>query len=125
MLIYFPAHVIKSMTDAHDALTDQLLSLIADYLDVPVERLSPATTFESLHVDSMDFIEMVFLVEEHVGVSLDGALEDLREHIVCVGDVIEFAREQAAKKETGEYASTHPFTPALSSGNTGAEGAES
>lgn len=112
------------MTDVHDALTDQLLALIADYLDVPVERLSPDTTFESLHVDSMDFIEMVFLVEEHVGVSLDGALEDLRQHIVCVGDVIEFAREQAARKEAGGYsASSHPLTPALSPGKASGEGA--
>ncbi|GLQ51904.1 acyl carrier protein [Dyella flava] len=88
------------MTTTNDALSDQLLALIADYFDVPVAQLTPATTFESLNVDSMDFIEMVFLVEERVGVSLDGALEDLRGRIVCVGDIIEFAREEALKRDS-------------------------
>ncbi|MEV8518799.1 acyl carrier protein [Dyella marensis] len=81
----------------YDALTSKLLRVMADYIDIPVERLTPETTFESLQLDSLDFIELVFLVEEHVGVSLDGALEDLRHRMLCVGDVIEFAREQAAK----------------------------
>ncbi|GGA41189.1 hypothetical protein GCM10010981_32990 [Dyella nitratireducens] len=48
---------------------------------MPVAQVAPATTFESLNVDSMDLIEMVFLVEERAGVSLDGALEDLRVRI--------------------------------------------
>lgn len=81
----------------HDTLTQNLLRVMADYLDVPVERLTPETTFESLQLDSLDFIELVFLVEEHVGLPLDGALEDLRHRMLSVGDVIEFAREQAAK----------------------------
>lgn len=77
-----------------DALTDRLLHLMADYLDVPVETLTPETTIESLHIDSLDFVEMVFLIEEQVGVPLDGALDDLRQQLVCVGDVITFTREQ-------------------------------
>lgn len=84
-----------------DALTDRLLHLMADYLDVPVETLTPATTIESLHIDSLDFIEMVFLIEEQVGISLDDALGDLRQKLVCVGDVITFAQEQAQSVKTG------------------------
>lgn len=84
-----------------DALTDRLLHLIADYLDVPVETLTPETTIESLHIDSLDFIEMVFLIEDQVGVSLDGALDDLRQQLVCVGDVINFAREQMKSVKAG------------------------
>jgi len=66
----------------YDALTSKLLRVMADYIDIPVERLTPETTFESLQLDSLDFIELVFLVEEHVGVSLDGALEDLRHRML-------------------------------------------
>jgi acyl carrier protein len=91
-----------------DALTDRLLHVMADYLDVPVETLTPETTIASLHIDSLDFIEMVFLIEEQVGVSLDGALEDLRQKLVCVGDVITFAREQAQLAATQASPSTGP-----------------
>jgi acyl carrier protein len=83
-----------------DALTDRLLHLMADYLDIPAETLTPETTIESLHIDSLDFIEMVFLIEEQVGVSLDGAVDDLRQQLVNVGDVITFAREQAQSAKT-------------------------
>jgi acyl carrier protein len=79
------------------ALSDRLLHLMADYLDVPVETLTPETTIESLHIDSLDFIEMVFLIEEQVGVPLDGALDDVRQRLISVGDVITFAREQAER----------------------------
>ncbi|GLQ87746.1 acyl carrier protein [Dyella flagellata] len=91
-----------------DALTDRLLHLMADYLDVPVETLTPATTIASLHIDSLDFIEMVFLIEEQVGISLDGALEDLRQKLVCVGDVIDFAREQVQNAATQAPSSPGP-----------------
>lgn len=96
-----------------DELTDRLLHLMAEYLDVPVETLTPETTIESLHIDSLDFIEMVFLIEEQVGVSLDGALNDLRQQLVCVGDVITFAKEQAQSVKAG--AITVPLKPSQSS----------
>ena len=96
-----------------DQLTGRLLHLMADYLDVPVETLTPETTIESLHIDSLDFIEMVFLIEEQVGVSLDGALNDLRQQLVCVGDVITFARQQAQSLEAGAIAA--PLKPSQSS----------
>jgi acyl carrier protein len=97
----------------HDALTDRLLHLMADYLDVPVETLTPETTIESLHIDSLDFIEMVFLIEDQVGVSLDGAPGDLRQKLVCVGDVITFAREQARSVKAAAMAA--PLKPSQSS----------
>ena len=46
-----------------DQLTGRLLHLMADYLDVPVETLTPETTIESLHIYSLDFIDIVFLIE--------------------------------------------------------------
>ncbi|MFC5743649.1 acyl carrier protein [Dyella tabacisoli] len=85
------------MTEPDDALTRQLLETISDYLDIPVTELKPATTLESLNVDSMDFIELLFLVEERTGMLLDGAFADLRPQIVCIGDVISLVHEQAAK----------------------------
>lgn len=91
-----------------DELTDRLLRLMADYLDVPVETLTPETTIESLHIDSLDFVEMVFLIEEQAGVSLDGALGDLRQQLVCVGDVIAFAREQAESVKAGAISALSP-----------------
>ena len=97
------------MTDLQqDAFTDRLLHLMADYLDAPVESLTPDTTIASLHLDSLDFIEMVFLIEEQAGVSLDGSLEDLHQKLVCLGDLLAFARERS--QSVGTCASASPKT---------------
>lgn len=97
------------MTDIQqDALSDRLLHLMADYLDVPVESLTPDTTIASLHLDSLDFIEMVFLIEEQASISLGGQLDDLRQKLVSVGDVLAFAREQTLSAATQASASPGP-----------------
>ena len=38
-------------------MTDEILQILADYLDIPKAELTPDRTLESLGVDSVDFIE--------------------------------------------------------------------
>jgi acyl carrier protein len=79
-------------------MTAEILKLVSEYLDVPVSELTPEKTFEDLGVDSLDFAEIVFDVEEKIGIKAQGDLGELRARIHCLGDVIVLANELARQK---------------------------
>jgi acyl carrier protein len=87
-------------------MTDEILKVVSEYLDVPVSELTPEKTFDDLGVDSLDFAEILFEVEEQIGIKAKGDLMELRSKIHCLGDVIEMAnelvREEQAKKATNK-----------------------
>ncbi|MET7359032.1 phosphopantetheine-binding protein [Streptomyces sp. NPDC005562] len=61
-------------------LPEELVALLTGHLDVKVEadQLSPATTFESLDMDSLSLMEMVIAAEEEFGIVLPENALDLR-----------------------------------------------
>ncbi len=44
---------------------------LSEQLDIPVEEMDRDTTFESLHVDSLDMVEMVMDVEQELEIDLE------------------------------------------------------
>jgi acyl carrier protein len=79
-------------------LTDSVLSIIADYLDVPVADLKPEKSLEELGADSLDFIEIVFEIEEKFGIKAKEDLPELRKSIHTIGDVLRLTSELVAAK---------------------------
>ncbi|MGF1426429.1 acyl carrier protein [Kitasatospora sp. LaBMicrA B282] len=65
--------------DARPALPEGLVALLTGHLDVDaaVERLTPATTFESLGMDSMSLMELVVAAEQEFGIVLPAGGLDL------------------------------------------------
>ena len=45
-------------------MLERIISYLSEQLDIPAEDINRDTTFESLHLDSLDMVEMVMDMEE-------------------------------------------------------------
>ncbi len=78
-----------------DDLQTRLIGLIAESKKVGPETIGPDTTFEELHIDSLDKINLSFSVEEAFGVEIpDAAIGTIR----TVGDMVEGVRGLVAAR---------------------------
>jgi acyl carrier protein len=53
-----------------DAITDEVRQIIAKELKIPLERLTPDTVLQDLGVESVDFIEIIFALEEKFDINI-------------------------------------------------------
>ena len=73
-----------------DAVTEQVVSALAKVKHIPRETITPDGTLESLKLDSLDTITLLFELEEGLGVTIpDDRVRNLR----TVGDVIDIVRQ--------------------------------
>ncbi|MGM0688393.1 MAG: acyl carrier protein [Bacillota bacterium] len=61
--------------------------IIADQLEVAVDKLSAETTFEDIDADSLDIVELVMALEEEFDLEIS---DQEIENIKTVGDVIKY-----------------------------------
>lgn len=73
---------------------ERIRSYLSGQLDIPEEELSRDTTFESLHLDSLDMVEMVMDMEEELGIDLGMEGEMQLETLGDLADYIEEKLEQ-------------------------------
>ena len=74
----------------NDALTEQVVSALARVKHIPKESITPESTLESLALDSLDSITLLFELEEVVGLTIpDDRLRTLR----TAGDVVDSLRQ--------------------------------
>lgn len=69
---------------------EKLTQLLSDYLEVEVSAIDSSTTFDSLGIDSLDTVELIMELEEHLGTELE-----LDEKIATVGELWAFVEKQA------------------------------
>ena len=65
---------------------EKLVSYAVKQLDLNPDDITPASTFESLGIDSLDIVEMIMDLESELGIELD--LEDQK--ITTFGELAEF-----------------------------------
>lgn len=70
---------------------ERIRNYLSGQLDIPVEELSRETTFESLHLDSLDMVEMVMDMEEELGIDL-GMEGDMQ--LETIGDLADYIEEK-------------------------------
>ena len=68
---------------------EKIQAYLASQLDIPADEITRDTTFESLGVDSLDTVEMVMDLEEHLGVDLE-----LEDKIATVGELVDFVESK-------------------------------
>ena len=66
-------------------MLDKLIAYLSRELDIPAEDLDRDTTFESLHLDSLDTVEMLMDLESELGVDLE-----LEEKLSTLGELADF-----------------------------------
>ena len=60
-----------------------ICTAIAERFDVPIEKLVPEATMESLNIDSLSMIEFLFEMEDKLGINLSESREPLK----TLGDI--------------------------------------
>ena len=73
---------------------DRIRTYLSQQLDIPVEEMSRDTTLESLHLDSLDMMEMVMDMEEELGVDfeMEGEMK-----LETIGDLADFIDDKLAE----------------------------
>ena len=78
---------------------ERLRELLARDFDLAPERLQPDATLESLEIDSLRMIEILFRVDEEFGVATPSDHNELREKLRTVGDLAAFIDSLAARRD--------------------------
>ena len=65
---------------------NKLVSYASRQLEIDASEITPASTFESLGIDSLDIVEMIMDLESELGIELD--MEDQK--IATFGELAEF-----------------------------------
>lgn len=75
-------------------MLERIISYLSEQLDIPAEDMNRNTTFESLHLDSLDMVEMVMDMEEELGVDfeMEGKLE-----VKTIGELADYIEEKLAE----------------------------
>jgi acyl carrier protein len=53
-----------------DAITEAVRQIISKELKIPLERLTPDTALQEFNIESLDFIEIIFKLEEKFDISI-------------------------------------------------------
>lgn len=76
---------------------EQVRAIIAEFLDRPFEDLGPERRLEEFNIDSFDFIELCFLIEDKTGLEMEKGPSELRASIVTFADIFRLVEEAAAR----------------------------
>ena len=77
---------------------ERLRALLARDFEIPADRLLPEATLESLEIDSLRMIEILFCVEEEFGISVPAEHNDLRTRLATFGDLAAYLDGLVAAK---------------------------
>jgi acyl carrier protein len=83
------------------ATLDRLRDLLQRDFGIAREALDPAATLESLDIDSLRMIEIVFCVEEAFGVSVSADSSELKARLATFGDLAAYVEELQAAPPRG------------------------
>ena len=75
-------------------MLERIISYLSEQLDIPAEDINRDTTFESLHLDSLDMVELVMDMEEELGVDfeMEGKL-----NVETIGELADLIEEKLAE----------------------------
>ena len=74
-----------------DALTQDVIAIIAREQRVPAESINPDSTFEQLKIDSLDGVNIVFALEEKYNLTIP---DEIAREMRSVRQVIDALRKQ-------------------------------
>lgn len=69
------------------SVQDKVKQIIAEQLEVAINKLTMETTFEEIDADSLDIVELVMALEEEFDLEIS---DQEIENIKTVGDVVKF-----------------------------------
>ncbi|MEX2443703.1 MAG: acyl carrier protein [Alkalispirochaeta sp.] len=75
-----------------DELFEKMKKLIAEKLEIDEEKITPESSFrQDLGADSLDTYELVYAIEEEMGISIP---DEKANEFETVGDALDFLKSQ-------------------------------
>ena len=84
---------------------ERLQAMLARDFDLGVDALVPAATLESLDIDSLRMIEILFGIEEAFGITVGAEQAEIRARVRTLGDLALYVDELVAAQAAGGSAS--------------------
>ena len=88
-------------------MRNDIINIIAEYLDVTPDELDEHKTLEDLQIDFLDFAEIMFEIEVKFDTSLMFEMEDHKYEIHNLGDVLRLIEEQIVKQRATKSVGTN------------------
>ena len=92
-----------------ESIQERVLRVIATTKRVPLETVKPDSTFESLGIDSLDRLNILFDLESEFDIEIDD--EDAKQ-VVSIPQMVEGVSTLVAAKEAGQPAPHFPRSSA-------------
>lgn len=89
-------------------MKSELLAIMAEFLEVDPEELQDYKTLEDLNIDSLDFVEIMFEVEEKYDAPVIFEMQKKRTQIQNLGEVLRLTEELILKHRDQTAASASP-----------------
>ncbi|MBO9726558.1 MAG: hypothetical protein J7530_19475 [Novosphingobium sp.] len=86
-------------------MKEELLNIIAEYLDTSPDELQDSKTLIDLQIDSLDFVEIMFEIEEKFDVSIMFEMQEHKNELGNLGDVLRLLEHEILKNRTVQQAS--------------------
>lgn len=86
-------------------MKDEIIAVVADHLDIDPAELSESRTLEDLQIDSLDFVEIMFEVEETFDAPLISEIQEHRDQIHNFGDMLRITEDLIRQHRSAEPAS--------------------
>ncbi len=77
---------------------DKVIALLIKQTGKDASTLNADTPLETLGIDSFDFIEFMFLVEDEFGIEIDVNYNDVASRLKTIGDVVASVENVMSKK---------------------------
>jgi acyl carrier protein len=87
--------------DMSESIEERVLKVIAKTQRIPVETVSPQSSFEELGIDSMDSINILFDLESEFDIEID---DEQARHIRYVHEMIDGVTKLLEAKEKASHA---------------------
>ena len=98
------------MPESYQSVQDRVLRVIATTKRVPLETVRPDSSFESLGIDSLDRLNILFDLESEFDVEIDD--EDAKQ-VTSIPQMVEGIALLVGAKEAGEPAPHFPRAAAI------------
>ena len=85
-------------------MRDEIINIIAEYLDIPAGDLDEHKTLDDLKIDSLDFAEIMFEIEEKFDTSIMFEMQDHKDEIHNLGDVLRLIEAEIVRQRSTEPA---------------------
>ena len=83
-------------------MKDEIIDIIAEYLDVDASELDEHKTLEDLNIDSLDLVEIMFEIEEKFEVSVIFEMQEHKNELRNLGDMVRLTEELIVKHRASQ-----------------------